>query len=319
MKNIPRQRPLKTPWLPLRICFRHLQASIFALGALKRTPFSSIMTVSVIAISLALPAILFLLFQNIQSVANIWQHDTQISLFLEQNVEQTRIDDLRREISLRSNVMHVEFISPAQGLADLESSAGFDGVIDQLPENPLPPVLEVYPTTLLNMPGHIEALIVDLNQYPEVEASKLDMQWLLRLAEIVSVAKRGSIALILLLSMGVLLIVSNTIRLATYNRRHEIEVLKLIGATNSFIRRPFLYTGLFYGIFGALLAWIMIALFRLWLLVPVQRLADLYHSDFVLQGLGIRYGFNLIIFGAILGGLGAWLAVSRYIARIEPS
>lgn len=318
MRNIPRQAQVNKSWFFSRFIFRHLQASLFALGTLKRTWLASFVTICVIAVSLVLPLILFVGLKNIQTLTGYWKYDTQISLFLEHNLDQARIDDLRREISRKPNVMHVEYISPAQGLAELGKTAGFTQVVEQLPENPLPTVLEVYPTNLLNHSAMIESLVADLSQYPEVEASQLDMQWLLRLSEILNLAQRAAWALALLLSISVLLIVSNTIRLATYNRRHEIEVLKLIGATNGFIRRPFLYTGLFYGVFGACFAWFLVFLLRMWLLIPVQNLAALYDSDFVLQGLGFTHGCSLLIFAAILGAMGASFAVSRHIARIEP-
>lgn len=318
MRNIPRQRPQRRPMLPMRIFFRHLQAGLFALGRLLRTPFASSMTISVIAVSLALPALLFLVLTQFKNITDSWQHGTQISLFLEQDISEQRIDELRRDISLRADVMYVNYISPDQGLRELQESAGFADIYAQLPQNPLPAVLEVYPTSLSGQTRIIEVLLQDLAQLPEVETSKLDMDWLLRLSQMVSFAQRAALSLILLLSLGVLLIVSNTIRLATYNRRHEIEVLKLIGATHRFIRRPFLYTGLFYGLFGATIAWLMVALMRLWLLPPLQRLVGLYESDFYFQGLGLYYGLPLLLFGAVLGIMGAWFAVSRHIARIEP-
>ena len=307
MKQIPH---------PIRILLRHLQAAIFALGHLQRTPFVSIMTISVIAISFALPAMLFVLLQNMQSVVGNWQHDTRISLFLAPSTEQERIDQLRREISLRANVTSVNYISPSQGLNELQQQGGFGELVAQLPDNPLPPVLAVYPTSLLTTPDNIRLLLADLSQYPEVEASKLDMQWLLRLAQVIDLAKRVMLALIVLLSMGGLLIVSNTIRLATYNRRHEIEVLKLIGATNQFIRRPFVYNGLFYGLFGAISAWLLIATLQLWLSGSVSKLAQMYHSDFVLAGLSIQHTLILLLFGATLGAVGARFAVNRHATHI---
>jgi cell division transport system permease protein len=153
---------------------------------------------------------------------------------------------------------------------------------------------------------------------PQIDQAVLDLEWVQRLYSMMALGKRLVIALAALLALGVLLVVGNTIRLAIESRRDEIVIVKLVGGTNAFVRRPFLYTGLWYGLGGGILAWLIIGFGLFWLSSPVAELAGLYRSQFELQGLGIGDSLMMWLCGGLLGLAGAWLAVSRHLGAIEP-
>jgi cell division transport system permease protein len=164
----------------------------------------------------------------------------------------------------------------------------------------------------------IKTLLSKLEARPEVELAKLDTEWLERLYTLLTLAKRVVVIISLLFSIAVLLIIGNTIRLDIQNRYQEIVVTKLIGATDAFIRRPFLYGGLWYGLFGGILCWLIVELSMLLLAGPFARLNVLYQSDFNLIRFGFSDFFVLIVLSSLLGLAGSWLAVARHLNDIEP-
>jgi cell division transport system permease protein len=165
----------------------------------------------------------------------------------------------------------------------------------------------------------MRAMLERAQRLEEVELAQLDMEWVQRLSGIIEVGQRGVLLLGALLGLAILLVVGNTIRLTILNRRQEIVVTKLIGATNAFIRRPFLYTGFWYGLMGALVAWFLVGLFISLLSSPVSRLSMLYNSDFSLGGLDLKTSLTLLLTGLLLGLVGSWIAVGRHLQDIEPT
>ena len=295
---------------------RHLQTALYALGQLWRQPWGTLMSGAVIGISLALPTALYLGLSSLQEVGSGWQGDAQISAFL-----RARHGDqgpgLAGRIAAWPGVAEVRYISPDEALQEFQARAGFGDVLELLPENPLPGVLVVRPDG--QQLDQIEHLVERLKGIPEVEAAQFDLQWVQRLAALLSLGRRLALVLAAMLGLGVLLITGNTIRLAIYNRRQEIEVSKLIGATDPFIRRPFLYSGLLLGTIGGLMA-VLIVYSAGWLLGgPADRLASLYGSDLRLATLGTRDSLLLLTGAALLGLSGAWIAVARHLKEIEPS
>jgi cell division transport system permease protein len=296
----------------------HLQALFNTLGRMSRTPVASLLTIAVIGIALALPTGLHLLLQNMQSVSAGWEDAAQISLFLRKDVTDAASQRLADDIRAKEAVSSVTVISPAQALDEFRRQSGFGEALDALGDNPLPAVLVVRPRAETGTPARVEALLKRLRDRPEVETAQLDLEWVKRLYALMEIGKRGVLVLGILLAVAVLLIVGNTIRLGIQNRREEIVVQKLIGATDAFVRRPFIYSGLLLGLFGALFAWLVVSL-SLWLLdEPVRRLALLYDSGFELGGLGAAASVALLLGGVALGTAGAWLAVGRHIREIEP-
>jgi cell division transport system permease protein len=299
--------------------YRHLQAAGFSWQRIWRTPLASLMTIGVIGIALCLPLILFVLVQNAKVITAGMDSNGQVNLFLEEQLTETELNEIFQALQINNAVADFNYISPEQGLEDLQREPGFGDIVKTLPSNPLPGVIEVTPTAEILRAGDIEQLGAALDQLPYVVSAKLDMQWLQRLNYIINVAQQAVNALLVLLSLAVLLIISNTIRLATQNRRQEIVVCKLIGAHDRFVRRPFLYSGVWYGLFGSLLALGLVMTLLWWLYMPMQQLVNSYYLDYHFTGLSWFIGLLVIALGVGLGWLGSFITVNRHIAEIEPS
>lgn len=297
----------------------HLWVLVSSLGQLWRTPFATFMTAAVIGIALALPAGLHVLLQNVQKLSTGWEGTAQVSLFIKQGVAEKRIQSLAEKLSGWEGVADVRYISREQALAEFRELSGFGGALDSLDENPLPAVLVVRPTSEAAEPAQMELLLGKVRDLEPVDLAQLDMEWVRRLSGIIELGKRGVLLLAGLLAMAILLVVGNTIRLTILNRRDEIVITKLIGATNAFIRRPFLYTGFWYGFMGAILAWLLVGILLGLLSDPVSHLSFLYNSQFSLGGLDLATTAILLGSGILLGLLGSWLAVGRHLQAIEPT
>ncbi|MES9857242.1 MAG: permease-like cell division protein FtsX [Sedimenticola sp.] len=298
---------------------RHLQVFFSSLGRLSRSPLSTLMTSAVIGIALALPAGLYLLLNNIQTLSGSWEGAAGISLFLEQQITDDNAARMASKLRLEPAIKRVTVITKEEALTEFRDLSGFAGALDALDENPLPGVLIIEPESESTTPEAAEALVEQLKKLPGVAFAQLDLQWVRRFHAITEIAQRGVLVLASLLGLAVLLIVGNTIRLEIQNRHAEIEITKLIGGTDAFIRRPFLYNGLWYGLFGGIIAWIMVALSVGLLDSPVARLAGLYHSGFDLSGMDFTTLLTLIAGSTLLGLAGSWIAVGRHLSEIEPS
>ena len=284
------------------------------LNKLYRAPWANLMTVIMIGITLALPASLFVMLHNTQGLTQGWNDSARVSLFLQADIKGDQMSDLLQRLLSRPDVAEVTYISPEQGLAQLQQDLGIDDVMEKLPTNPLPGVIEVLPTLSLSHDDmDVEMLVSDLTVLPQVEAAQLDVQWVKRLYSILYTAKRGVYALGLLLAATVLLVIANTIRLAIENEKEEIEIVKLVGGTNAFVSRPFLYMGVCYGFFGGFIAWIVVNIFLWWMHSPIQRLMLLYQSQFQWRGLGFSDAMLLMLFSMLLGWLGSWFVMRRYV------
>ncbi|HSW52024.1 MAG TPA: permease-like cell division protein FtsX, partial [Sulfuricaulis sp.] len=257
---------------------RHAQVFFYVLGQLWRTPVATLLTVAVIGITLALPAGLYVAIENVQRLASGWEDNGQISLFLKQDLSEPAIEKLSDRIRRLPAVSWVDYVSREAALAEFKKLSGFGEALGALERNPLPPVLVVHPAARHAHPKALQSLLQELRRYDEVELAQLDLEWVQRLYAMLDVARQGVLILTAGLAVAVLLIIGNTIRLAVLNRRDEIEIIKLIGGTNAFIRRPFLYSGTLQGLFGGFLAWLLIGLGLLLLSGPVHRLASLYGS-----------------------------------------
>lgn len=278
---------------------------------------ASLMTWLVIGIALALPVGLDVALDNATELSSGWDSPSQISLFLKEGVDSASAEALARKIEARDDVEHVKFVSREDALAEFSALSGFADVLASLEDNPLPNLLLVTPGSPLQGAA-AGGLRSQLAQREEVAEAVLDMEWLQRLNSLMQLSRRLVMAIGGLLVLGVVLILGNTIRLAIENRREEIVIVKLVGGSNPFVRRPFLYTGLWYGVGGGFFAALLVSL-SLWFLEgPVSELAALYQSEFSLAGLGLMGALNLLILGGLLGLAGAWLAVTRHLAAIQP-
>lgn len=294
------------------------QVLIASLGRLYRNPVSTIMTASVIGIGLALPAGLLVMLDNLQRLSTGWDGSATISVFLQQTVGDSAANQLAKEFRTWPEIRNVRTIPRDEALAEFRALSGLGDALDALEENPLPAVLVVQPEDSHADAGAAQALADKLRLRSQVDIAQLDLQWVKRFAALMETGKRSVLIVGALLGLAVLLIVGNTIRLDIQNRKAEIVVTKLIGGTDAFIRRPFLYTGLWYGVLGAVQAWLLVEL-SFWLLAaPVEQLAGLYESSFLLRTLDVGEIANLLIMGATLGLAGSWLAVGRHLSTIEP-
>lgn len=298
---------------------RHAQVALDSLGRLYRNRVSSLMTAAVIAIALAMPAGLYLLLGNLERLSGTWDGQASMSVFLKNSVPASTADGLAKRIREWPEVQSVQLITPDEALQEFSRHSGFASVLDTLNENPLPAVLVVMPASDHTDPAAASTLRDRFSRLPETELAQLDLEWVQRLAAILEIARRGILITGCLLALAVLLMIGNTIRLEIQNRREEILVTKLIGATNGFVRRPFLYCGIWYGVCGAIIAWLLVET-GFWLLSePVANLAGLYQSDFHLETLPLQLLLMLITGGICLGLLGSWLAVGRHLDAIEPT
>lgn len=297
---------------------RHIQVALNSLGRLYRTPLASLMTIAVIGIALALPSGLYLLTGNLQKLGSQWDGGANLSVFLHKTVSGVQARQLKQTLAQWPEIDRVQLITPEQALAEFRELSGFGQALDLLDDNPLPSVLAIKPASEYASALAAQTLTEKLRSLPEVELAQLDLQWVKRFNAIMEIIQRTIRVMAVLLGLAVLLIIGNTIRLEIQNRREEIEITKLIGATNGFIRRPFLYAGLWYGAFGALAGALLVELALLQLLGPVQHLAGLYQSDFSLDIINFGELFYLLAAGALLGLAGAWIAVGRHLSAIEP-
>ena len=295
----------------------HLRVAVTSLGRLYRNAGTSLMTAAVIGISLSLPAAMQVLIDNVQTLSGSWQGAARISLYLKTSVGDADARALADKLRGMQGVADVQYISSTQALAEFKQLSGFGDAMAVLDKNPLPAVLVIHPMD--GSPEGAADLEHSLASLPGVDQVRLDLQWLKRLVAILDIVKRVTQILAGLLGLAVVLVVGNTIRLEIGGRRTEIEVSKLLGATDSFIRRPFLYHGAWYGLGGGALACILVALAVALVEGPVSHLAGLYGSAFTLQGLGFGGALGLLGGGALLGWAGSWLAVARHLRAIEPT
>jgi cell division transport system permease protein len=296
----------------------HLHVFFSSLGRIWRAPVASLMTVSVLAIALALPAGFYLLLQNAQKISGGWDGVPRISLYLKTDTEARAVDRLADKLRNWKDITGIRVLHKEQALEEFKTLSGFAGALDALNENPLPPVIVVTPQYDAAEPEQVESLVQQLQALPEADIVQLDLQWVKRLYTIMNLVQRGLYIIAAMLGLAVILIIGNTIRLDIQNRRSEIQVNKLIGATDAFIRRPFLYTGFWYGLFGGIVACLLVAFAFGLLQGPSRRLAGLYDSGFELTALGFTNALSLIAIAIALGYAGAWLAVGRHLKEIEP-
>ena len=298
---------------------RHLQTSVGALGRLSQHKLATLLTTLVIGIALALPACLHLMIANAQTATGNWNRAVDLSVYAK---IPTSIDELKRiadRLRQRRDVAEVEVLTADEALKEFRRDSGFGPAIDALTSNPLPHALIVHPKGEYANAAHLEELANDIRSLPSVEMVQLDTAWVNRLQAILEAVRRAITLTAAFLAIGVMAIVGNTIRLDIQNRRPEIEVTKLVGGSDAFVRRPFLYSGVWYGVGGALIAWLLTAVVVGALREPVNRIAGLYGSGFEIAGLGLEPTLFLLAAGIILGWLGSYIAASRHLRQIEPS
>jgi len=259
---------------------------------------------------------LALLLDNVERLGGSWQRAAQISLFMQLDVDGAQGQVLREQVLAMPDVSEASWISREQALEEFQQLSGLGEALQELPENPLPGVILVTPNEVDR--DNLEALRQRLAELPGVEQAQLDLLWVERLTAILKLGDRFVFGLSLLLIATLLLVIGNTIRLHIENRRTEIEVVKLVGGTDGYVRRPFLYMGALYGLGAGLMAWVLLAYGLGWLNEAVIGLAGLYNSDFGLAGVPADDGLSLVLGAVLLGYIGAWLAVARHLSELSP-
>lgn len=295
---------------------RQIDVMRTALRRMFVSPLAGILNILVIGIALSLPAGMYVLLQNAQGLVAQLSGAPQISLFLAMDATPDDVEQIRQQLSQHADINRSEFISRTEALNTLGQGTGLDDVIAGLESNPLPDAFVITPKS--NNAKSLEALRNELQRLQAVELAQLDSAWAYKLEAILDFARIAALVLASLLSLGLIAITFNTIRLQILTQRDEIQVAKLIGATDAFIRRPFMYFGALQGLLGGISAWLIIAASLLLLKQPLAALSQLYASNFNLQPLSLSDSLSLLLFSVYLGWLGAWLSVARHLSQIEP-
>ena len=297
----------------------HVSSFVGSLQRLLSAPVQTTLTWLVIAIALVLPTALYVALQNVQQLGQGWQDNAQMSAFIEKGARLNAIETLIERLQQTAAISTIEYVSPDQALAEFSDFSGLGDVIDSLDDNPLPSLLIIQPADTIKTPEALDALAKQLSTEPLIEKVQLDLGWLRRLHELLDLGQRIVMALALVLLLGVLLIIGNTLKLAIENRRDEIIVVKMVGGTDGFVRRPFLYSGIWYGFGGGVIAVAIMQLLAWWLASPLDNLNSLYQADYSAADYGILLSLCIVTLSTFLGWLSAWFAVSKHLNAIQPS
>jgi cell division transport system permease protein len=297
---------------------RHLQALFGSLGRLVRTPLATMLTLIVIGVALALPAGLALVVDNLRSATGDLGNAVDFTVHFKQGTPIERVQQIAASARERAGIESITVRTAAQALEEFKQASGFGDALTALEDNPLPHHIVVRPAKSASGPAEVESMRRYFAAFPEVDIVQLDLDWVRRLHSLLDVLKRMLWVVMAVLGLGVLAVIGNTIRLEILNRRAEIEVTKLVGASNAFVRRPFLYTGLFYGLGGAALAALIVFGAMAYLDQAVGELSAQYGGRFRMAGLGSEGFLTLAGTGAALGWLGALISTGRHLRQIEP-
>lgn len=296
----------------------HAHSLFSSLGRLSRTPFTSVMTIMVLSIAISLAGSFYIVVANIQQLTGNLQASNQMSLFLKENVNDNAGQKLAEQLRQNENVESVKFITKKQAMEEFKQHSGFGEALNALDSNPLPSVIQVLPRNVLENNDGISSLMTDLKELPQVDFVQVDMQWVERVQTIMLIASRGVTLVGILLGFAVTFISGNTIRLELQNRQNEVFISKLLGATQAFIQRPFLYAGFWLGFLSGFLAWIIITTMLLILEQPVEKLSTLYNGSFELLFLNFSEFLLLLIISSSLTIVGSWAVLHYQLKQLKP-
>ncbi|MDW6002601.1 permease-like cell division protein FtsX [Vibrio mangrovi] len=311
-KRDQQKRPPRDRFLTIH--YKQAKSSFFALW--QQRPLGNLLTLAVISMALTMPACLYLFSKNVASVAGHVATPAQISVYLQEGTPEARVMVLKDEIEVRQSVGKVEYISPQKGLEEMSQHAGFEQAISLLDDYALPGVLVITPA--VTSQSEVKQLARELQSEQDVTDVRLDEDWLTRLDAIKNLATMVVVSLSLLMFAAVFLIVGNTLRFNVLANKEEIQTMKLIGATDVFILRPYLYSGMWFGFLGSVIAWLFTAFLTILFNGAVSELATLYDSRFRLLGLGWDESLLLLMIGTLLSCVAAKLSAQRHLKEIEP-
>ena len=296
---------------------RHANTAAGALGRLSRQPLASLMIVLVIGVTLALPAAINVVVKNAQTVSGSWDNALDFSVYLKVDVSVDAAKGLASIIAQRADVSSVDLVTADEALIEFKRQSGFGDALNQLSENPLPHALIIRPS-----PSRTSASMVllqeEIGNLPESDLVQVDTEWVQRFHAILDIVRQAIAIGSALLGLAIVVTIGNTIRLDIENRRGEIEVTKLIGASNAFVRRPFLWTGFWYGLFGGTFALLLVQCGLFLLKGPVARLAGLYQGNITVANMGVTESAAIIGAAVFLGLFASWFTAARHMYRIEP-
>ena len=298
---------------------RHSYSFFSSLGVLVKHKVGTLMTVLVLGIAMVLPLGLYMTLSNLDGMDLRQDEWSAITVFFKHGTTQEEVNRVAAELEQRFKPDAVAVISPAEGMADFRDASGFGESLDMLEENPLPWVMQVSPQQ--GSTEEVEAQVAELTGFLQsinsIEVTQFDYKWLQRLGRMMELGQAAVTVLVLVFGLAVIVVVANTIRLDVASHAEEIEILALVGAGNAFVRQPFLYTGLWYGLMGGLLAVLLLGFTLLYLGRPLGLLLETYGTVFDLRGLGFRQSLWVLAGGGFLGWLGAWISVQRYLRRLK--
>ncbi len=296
----------------------HVRQALSSLGELWRQPIASLMTIGVLGLSITLPSTLYIMVKNTEKITAGWDQASEISLFLKPDISANRSQQLVARLNTWQEIESVVYIPADDALKEFQHLSGLGDAIAYLEKNPLPDVVLVTPTEKSGSPSAARALLDKLRQQREVDIGKLDIEWLERLYAVIAIASDLVMLIGVLLFIAVVLIIGNTIRLNILNKYDEIVVMKLVGATDAFIHRPFLYTGFWYGLLGGLMAWFAVIIILWWMDSSIATFAAMYQKEFNITGLTGSALFTMLGLSVLLGLLGSLISVQRHVRQIEP-
>ncbi|MEM6486139.1 MAG: permease-like cell division protein FtsX [Pseudomonadota bacterium] len=309
-----RRRPLGERWLAWRR--HHSQSAADSLARVLRDPVASIMTWLVLGIAIALPAGLELALTNLERLGGAVETSARLSVFLVADASSVDAQSLASELTSDPRIEIAEFLSRDAALRDFRAQSGLDALLDSLPGNPLPHIVLV--TLAGDDVSTLEQLANELYENSTVEEVIVDTKWVERFRALMDLGRKGVLLLAVVFVIAMILALGNTIRLTIESRREEIVIVKLVGGTDAFVRRPMLYMGLWYGLGGGVVAAVLLGIGVFLLSSPVGVLADAYNSDFQINGYDLFDALQLILVGTTMGLIGAWIAVARHIKNINP-
>ncbi len=296
----------------------HKASLLASLIRLLKAPYTTMMAVSVMAIAIALAGSFYVLVSNAQKLVDSFQTGKQISLFLEEQINEQQARSIATELRALESIEKIILISKQQALAEFKQYSGFGAALDALQGNPLPVVLQVYPKESFTETIQLKQLFARMQNQPGVDFAQMDMEWVLRVQLILQVAQRIVLLLSILLALAVIFIAGNTIRSELQTRQNEVVITQLVGGTNAFICLPFLYAGFWYGFISGVLAWCIVFLMLILINAPLEQLSLLYQSPFQLQFLSAGESALLVISASGLGVIGSLVVVSYQLSLLKP-
>lgn len=295
----------------------HRREASDSFGRLARVPLATLMTVTVMTIALSLPLALGQLLHDTRQAVTTWDADARLSIYLNEGTDTAAQRTVLAQAQALSGVSRANLITPEDALEEFKAKSNYGPALEQLDSNPLPAVLEVFPKDTSDTKA-MTALRDQFAQWPEVALAEVDIEWVQRLRTALDIGERLLFAIAGTLILGGLLVVGNTIRLSIESRRDEIRVISLLGGTHGFVRRPFVYMGLWCGLSAGVFTLATVSGLIAWLSEPVLTLARLYGSQFALSYPTVETGVAVIVGASALGLVGAWIAVGRHLRELEP-